>query len=227
MYQREATCGWSTAVPPITNTVPSIQSSTSCNGPCVGSQTIRQRKSWGSWSRRSRHYRLPLAETVPLFAALLSVPLPGPLSAPLSFAPAAEAENPGSLADLAAGAAAEQPVLFVVEDLHWIDPSTAGVPHPFGGPGPTARLLTLLTCRPEFQPPWGLRTHLTPMALSASRSPRWQWRMIATGDRGESPAPRVVLQHVVEQDRWCPAVCGRADQDGAGIGPAAGNERAL
>jgi hypothetical protein len=31
--------------------------------------------------------------------------------------------------------------------------------------GPTARLLIVLTCRPEFQSPWGLRTHLTPLAL--------------------------------------------------------------
>ena len=58
--------------------------------------------------------------------------------------------------------AARQPVLFIVEDLHWIDPSTLEFLTLFIDQGPTARILTLLTCRPEFHPPWGFRAHLTP-----------------------------------------------------------------
>ena len=63
--------------------------------------------------------------------------------------------------------AEQQPVLFVVEDLHWVDPSTLEFLTLVVDQVPTARLLTLLTCRPEFQPPWGCRTHLTPVALAA------------------------------------------------------------
>jgi predicted ATPase len=49
--------------------------------------------------------------------------------------------------------AAERPVLFIVEDVHWIDPSTLEFLTLLIDQGPTARLLTLLTCRPEFHPP--------------------------------------------------------------------------
>ena len=41
------------------------------------------------------------------------------------------------------------------EDLHWVDPSTLDVLTLFLDQAPTARILTLLTFRPEFTPPWG------------------------------------------------------------------------
>ena len=49
---------------------------------------------------------------------------------------------------------AQQPVLLVWEDLHWADPSTLELLSLLLDQAPTARLLTLLTCRPEFHPPW-------------------------------------------------------------------------
>ena len=65
--------------------------------------------------------------------------------------------------------------------------------------GPTARLLTLLTCRPEFPPPWGLRTHLTPMALQ--RLPPAQVEaMIARVTGGTALPPEVVAQIVAKTD---------------------------
>jgi len=50
--------------------------------------------------------------------------------------------------------AAQQPVLFVMEDLHWGDPSTLELLRLFIDQAPTAPLLHLLTFRPEFVPPW-------------------------------------------------------------------------
>src|SRR5207302_1387555 len=66
--------------------------------------------------------------------------------------------------------AEQQPVLFIVEDLHWIDPSTLELLGLLIDQVPSARLFTLLTCRPEFRPPWTLRAHLTQLTLS--RLPR-------------------------------------------------------
>jgi predicted ATPase len=43
--------------------------------------------------------------------------------------------------------------LFIVEDLHWIDPSTLELLTLLMAQEPTARILTVLTCRPEFHPP--------------------------------------------------------------------------
>jgi predicted ATPase len=109
---------------------------------------------------------LPLAEVVPLLAALLSLPLPADRYPPLTLTPQRQKQKTlEALLTWLLALTEQQPVLFVVEDLHWIDPSTLEFLTLLVEQGPTARLLTLLTCRPEFQPPWGLRTHLTPIAL--------------------------------------------------------------
>ena len=115
---------------------------------------------------------LALPEMVPLFAALLSLPLPERYP-PLTFTPQRQRQKTldAVLAWLLAETA-RQPVLFIVEDLHWIDPSTLEFLTLFLDQGPTARILTLLTCRPEFRPPWSFRAHLT--SLTLNRLPRPQ-----------------------------------------------------
>jgi predicted ATPase len=65
--------------------------------------------------------------------------------------------------------------------------------------GPTARLLTLLTCRPEFQVPWGLRTHLTPIALHRLHQPQVE-RMIVRVTGGKALPPSVLQQVVTKTD---------------------------
>ena len=121
-----------------------------------------------------RPYPLPLTEVVPLLAALLAVPLPASYP-PLTLSPQRQKQKTlEALLTWLLALTERQPVLFVVEDLHWIDPSTLEFLTLLVDQGPTARLLTLLTCRPEFQPPWGLRTHLTPIALQRLPQPRWR-----------------------------------------------------
>src|SRR5262245_24393618 len=69
-------------------------------------------------------YGLPLAEVVPLFAALLSLPLPADY-APLTASPEQQKQQTlQALLTILLRIAAQQPVLFVMEDLHWVDPST-------------------------------------------------------------------------------------------------------
>jgi hypothetical protein len=66
-----------------------------------------------------RPYPLPLAEVVPLFAGLLSVPLPGERSAALTVT--LQQQKQQTLDTLVAWLAAEaerQPVLVAWEDLH-------------------------------------------------------------------------------------------------------------
>ena len=66
--------------------------------------------------------------------------------------------------------AAQQPVLFVMEDLHWVDPSTLELLSLLVDQGPTARILALWTFRPDFSPPWTGRAHLTPDHAAALAS---------------------------------------------------------
>src|SRR4029453_7513741 len=68
-------------------------------------------------------YRLPLAETVPLFAALLSLPADRYPALALTSQQQKQKTQEALLALLVAHAV-QEPVLLMVEDLHWVDPST-------------------------------------------------------------------------------------------------------
>ncbi|MEM9488648.1 MAG: AAA family ATPase [Myxococcota bacterium] len=116
---------------------------------------------------------LSLDDYLPVVAALLSVPLPGAVGgrrAPTaggegdSWRPLRYRELRGSpqkqrvqviatavrmLLELAAGHGA----VLVVEDLHWMDPSTLSFLDQLLACAPAMHLLPLLTARPEFQPP--------------------------------------------------------------------------
>ena len=95
--------------------------------------------------------------------------------------------------------AAQQPVLFVMEDLHWVDPSTLEFLTLLVDQGPTARILALFTCRPDFSPPWTGRSHLTQVTLN--RLPRRQAAEL-TGRvaHGKALPPEVVEQVVAKTD---------------------------
>jgi predicted ATPase len=139
---------------------------------------------------------------VPLVAALLSVPLPAAYP-PLTLLPQRQKQKTlEALLTWLLALAKQQPVLLVVEDLHWIDPSTLEFLTLLVEQGPMARLLALLTCRPEFQPPWGLRTHLTPIALQ--RLPQPQVEVLIGRMTGGKALPPAVLQHLAAKTDGVP-----------------------
>jgi class 3 adenylate cyclase/predicted ATPase len=144
-------------------------------------------------------YGLPLAEAVPLLAALLSLPLPAEY-APLTMSPEQQKQQTlQALLTILLRIAAQQPVLFVMEDLHWVDPSTLEWLSLLVDQGPTTRLLTLLTFRPDFSPPWTGRAHLTQLTLS--RLPRRQAvEMTGQVAHGKALPAEVVAQVVAKTD---------------------------
>jgi class 3 adenylate cyclase/predicted ATPase len=111
-------------------------------------------------------YDLSLAETIPLLAPLLSLPLPATY-APVQASPEQQRRQTlHALLELLLRLAAEQPLLLVMEDLHWVDPSTLEWLSLLVDQGPTVRILTLCTCRPDFRPPWTGRSHLAQVTLA-------------------------------------------------------------
>jgi len=110
--------------------------------------------------------RLPLDDVVPLFAALLSVPLPERYP-PLNLTPQRQRhKTQEALVAWLLEEAERQPVLAVWEDLHWADPSTLELLSLLLDQVPTARMLTLCTCRPEFRPPWATHAPVTQVTLN-------------------------------------------------------------
>ncbi len=57
------------------------------------------------------------------------------------------------------------PVLFIIEDLHWADPSTLEFLELHVAQSSRLRALTLLSSRPEFEPPWKSQAHHTTITL--------------------------------------------------------------
>jgi class 3 adenylate cyclase/predicted ATPase len=144
-------------------------------------------------------YGLPLAEAVPLFAALLSLPLTDDY-APLTVSPERQKQQTlQALLTILLRIAAQQPVLLVMEDLHWVDPTTLEWLSLLVDQGPTARILALFTFRPDFSPPWTGRSHLTLVTLP--RLPRRQAAEL-TGRvaHGKALPPEVVAQVVAKTD---------------------------
>jgi TOMM system kinase/cyclase fusion protein len=144
-------------------------------------------------------YGLPLAEAMPLFAALLSLPLPADYT-PLTMSPEQQKQQTlHALLTILLRIAAQQPVLLVMEDLHWVDPSTLELLSLLVDQAPTARMLALWTFRPDFSPPWTGRAHLTQVTLH--RLPRHQvMAMIGRIAQGKVLPAEVVEQIVAKTD---------------------------
>jgi tetratricopeptide (TPR) repeat protein len=140
-----------------------------------------------------RQYRLPVAETVPLFAPFLSLPLPEEQYSPLALSPQRQRQKTlETIVAILLELAERQPLLFVVEDLHWTDPTTLELLLLLLEQTPTASLYILLTCRPEFQPPWSHRSYLT--EVTVTRLSREQITRMAVQIVGGTPLPAEVLQ---------------------------------
>jgi predicted ATPase/class 3 adenylate cyclase len=143
-----------------------------------------------------------LEEVVPLFAALLSLPLPDRYP-PLTLTPQRQKQK--TLEALLAWLLQEaerQPVCLVMEDLHWVDASTLEFLSLLIEQVPTVRMLLLLVFRHDFRPPWALRSYLTPLALG--RLGRRQVETMAEKITGGRALPAEVLRHVVAKTDGVP-----------------------
>jgi class 3 adenylate cyclase/tetratricopeptide (TPR) repeat protein len=146
--------------------------------------------------------RLPLAEAVPLMAALLGVPL-AERYPPLDWSPQKQRQKTHeALVAWLVAEAEHQPVLAVWEDLHWADPSTLELLGLLLEQTPTAPLCALLTCRPEFPPPWAPRSYLTQLTLS--RLTRLQVEEMVLRITGGKALPAEVVRQMVARTDGVP-----------------------
>ena len=147
-------------------------------------------------------YGLADGDAVALWAVLLSVPLSEHYP-PLTLTPQRQRQKIfEAIVSLLLAVAARQPVLFIVEDLHWIDPSMMELLDLVLDQVPTSAVLVVLAFRPEFRPPWSDRPHLT--SLTLNRFARQQTEAMVGKVTGSKPLPTEVLHEVVAKTDGVP-----------------------
>jgi class 3 adenylate cyclase/predicted ATPase len=143
-------------------------------------------------------------EDVPLYAALFSVSAPVPAGDP-SPRPSPQRQKQRTLEALVGGVltrAQQQPVLLILEDLQWMDPSTLELIELIVDHTPKAPMLTLLTFRPDFRPPWASRAHQSPLTLN--RLTRQQTEVMVTRLIGGKVLASELLQQIVARTDGIP-----------------------
>ena len=137
-----------------------------------------------------------------LFAELLSIPCQA-ASSVLSISPQRRKELlleqlVGRIADLAA----QKPVLIVLEDAHWIDPTTQELFDVLAERIRNLPVLLIITYRPEFTPPWLGQSHVTVLTLNrlGRRDNIAVIRQVAKG----KDFPPVLLEQIVARTDGVP-----------------------
>ncbi|HEX2338412.1 MAG TPA: adenylate/guanylate cyclase domain-containing protein, partial [Hyphomicrobiaceae bacterium] len=141
-------------------------------------------------------------EVVPLLAALLGVAT-GARYPTLTLTPEAQKRRTlQALVDQLAGLAAQQPVLALYEDVHWVDPSTLELLGLVIERIQRLPVLVLITFRPEFQPPWTGQAHFT--TLTMSRLGRRQGADLVARVTGAKLLPAEVVEQIVARTDGVP-----------------------
>jgi len=143
-----------------------------------------------------QQYQRPLEESVPLFAPLLSLSIPKDRYPPLPWSPQRQRQKTlEAIVAILLALAEQQPVLFILEDLHWTDPTTLELLDLLIDQIPTHAIYPLLTCRPTFQPSWGHRSYLT--EITVNRLSQDQITRMVERVAGGKNLPEEVLQQIV------------------------------
>ena len=145
--------------------------------------------------------KLDPAENVPLLAPLLDMPLPK--ERVLSLAPEELRRRQfGALIGWTIASARVQPLVLAFEDLHWADPTTLDVLRGLAERGALAPLFIVATARPEFRPPWSIRSHHGTISLAPLD--RSQVRDMVAELSARHALPRDVMEEVAARTGGVP-----------------------
>jgi class 3 adenylate cyclase/tetratricopeptide (TPR) repeat protein len=135
-------------------------------------------------------------ETIALFAALLSIPIGDRL--PRHEAPPEQIKSLTleAIDDWLVNLSRLKPVLWILEDAHWIDPTTVEAITRGLGRRDSARMLSIVTHRPDYRPPWTGRSQVASLSLNRlSRRQSYELvRQVAGKDLPETLVDQIVAK---------------------------------
>jgi class 3 adenylate cyclase/predicted ATPase len=134
-------------------------------------------------------------DVVPLLAGLLGIPAPGSDASTMS-PDVRRRRTIELLAGWVLSLAALQPMVLLVEDLHWCDPSSLELFERLMTAGAQCSLLVVATARPEFDAAsWAGRANVTTLALTPLSEV--ETRDVLDGVSGGLELPETVVERVV------------------------------
>ena len=136
-----------------------------------------------------------------LFASLLSLPTdryPTIDATPQQL----KEQTLTALNDQLLGLASKNPVVFLIEDAHWCDPTTLELIGEFITRIVDARVLLIVTHRPEFEAPWTGHAHVSVQTLN--RLSRREGSEVVEKVTGGKSLPKEVLDLIVAKTDGIP-----------------------
>jgi predicted ATPase/class 3 adenylate cyclase len=134
---------------------------------------------------------------VPLLAELLAIPTADRYPMLTMGPELRKARTLRALADQLFALARRAPVLLLLEDAHWIDPTTRELFDSVIQPIGQRRVMLLVTCRPEFHNPWGSHSHVT--SLTLNRLGQRQCADLIGEVVGGRPLPDTITRVIIER----------------------------
>jgi len=150
----------------------------------------------GKLERMLSGRNLPLEQTIPLLAELMSLPLPDGRYAPLNWSAQEKREQTlDALVGLLLDEAERTPILRVWEDLQWADPTTLELFSLYIEQSRNVSMMNVATYRPDFVPPWPARSHMTPITLN--RMERAEVEALIEQRAGGKRMPAEVVEYII------------------------------
>lgn len=145
---------------------------------------------------------LPSDDLLPRLAPFLSPTLERAYPQP-ALAPETRKQHVfEALSDLLSSLADTRPIVLVIEDLHWLDPSTLEWIGRLIDERSVASLFVVLTFRPRFAPPWGHRADIVHLNLNPlAREPT---RRLIDEIIGQAELPPRIIERIIDKTDGVP-----------------------
>ena len=137
-----------------------------------------------------------------LIAAMLSLPNDGRYPSLELEPPERRQRTLFALVSQVVAISRQNPVLMIFEDAHWADPTSLELLDHIVNTIPSLSALLIVTFRPEFEPRWIGRPHVT--ALTLNRLAEREVGAMIDGVIGNKPLPANIRQDIIERTDGIP-----------------------